>query len=58
VNYNGNPECKVTLYDAADGRQLDFGSARQSGSPLLLDPGGRSQVYLTNFYCGVRISAG
>jgi hypothetical protein len=33
VNFNGNPECKLVLHDAADGRQLDFGSVRPGGGP-------------------------
>jgi len=58
VNFYGNPECKFVLHDAADGKQLDFGSARQSGGPVVLDPNGRSQVYIANLHCGASISAG
>jgi len=59
VNFNGNPECKFVLHDAADGRQVDFGSVRQGGGPRLLDPSGRSQVYVANpMGCGIRVSAG
>jgi hypothetical protein len=58
VNFYGNPECKFELHDAADGRLLDFDSVRQGGGTLLLDPGGRSQVYLASLYCAARLSAG
>ncbi len=58
VNFNGNPDCKFVLHDAADGRQLNVGSVRQGGGPLLLDPGGQSHVYLSNLYCDARVSAG
>lgn len=58
VNFGGNPECKFVLHDAADGRQLDVGSVRPGGGTLRLDPGGQSHVYLTNAYCGVRVSDG
>lgn len=58
VNFGGNPECKFVLHDAADGRQLDVDSVRPGGGTLLLDPGGHSHVYLTNPYCGARVSDG
>jgi len=58
LNFNGNPECEFVLHDAADGRQLDFGSVPQGGRPIRLDPGGQSQVYLANLYCAVRVTVG
>ena len=58
VNFGGNPECRFVLHNAADGRQLDVDSVRSGGGTLLLDPGGQSHVYLTNAYCGARVSAG
>jgi eukaryotic-like serine/threonine-protein kinase len=58
VDFHGNSECEFELHDAADGQQLDFGSVREGGSPLRLDPSGRSQVYVSNLHCGIRVSAG
>ncbi|MEJ3744953.1 caspase family protein [Actinomycetes bacterium KLBMP 9797] len=58
ADFIGNPECKFVLRDAADGQQLDFGSARPGGGPVLLDPAGRSSVYVANPHCGIRISSG
>jgi len=55
--FNGNSECKFQLHAAADGRQLDFGSVRQGGGSLSLDPGGQSSVYIRNLHCGARMSA-
>jgi TIR domain len=56
-DFNGNTRCDVLLRDAADGRELDFGSVRQGGGSLSLDPRGRSQVYLANLVCGIWVSA-
>jgi hypothetical protein len=56
VDFGGNTECNFVLRDAADGRELDFGSVpADAGEPLVLDPSGRSQVYLEDVYCGVRV---
>jgi hypothetical protein len=57
VDFKGNPGCKLVLHDATDGSQLDFGTGPKGGPRLLLDPNGRTQVYLSNLYCGVRVSS-
>jgi hypothetical protein len=56
-DFHGNPGCDLELHDAMDGRQLDFGTVPEGGSRLLLDPSGRTQVYLSNSYCGIRVSS-
>jgi hypothetical protein len=58
TNFNGNSECEIVLHDAANGQQVDFGSVRQGGGILSLDPGGRSSVYVNSPSCQIRISAG
>ncbi|MBC6463070.1 hypothetical protein [Actinomadura sp. HBU206391] len=58
LDFNGSGPCDLVLSDAADGRPVDFGTVRQNGGPLLLDPNDRSQVYLTDLECSVRVSAG
>jgi hypothetical protein len=55
-DFHGNSGCDLVLHDATDGRQLDFGTVPKGGSRMLLDPSGRTQVYLSNFYCGMRVS--
>jgi len=45
------------LHDATDGRLLDFGTVPKDGRRLLLDPNGRTQVYLNNPYCGIHLSS-
>jgi hypothetical protein len=56
-DFHGNSGCDLELHDATDGRQLDFGTVPKVGSRLLLDPSGRTQVYLSNLYCGIRVSS-
>jgi hypothetical protein len=56
-DFHGNSGCELVLRDAADGGQLDFGTVPKGGGRLLLDPSGRTQVYLSNWYCGVRVSS-
>jgi hypothetical protein len=58
LDFNGGSTCDLVLSDAADGRPVDFGATPEGGGPLLLDPNGRSQVYLTDLECSVRVSAG
>jgi hypothetical protein len=56
TDFHGNSGCDLELHDATDGRQLDFGTVPKGGRRLLLDPSGRTQVYLSNPYCGIRVS--
>jgi hypothetical protein len=58
LDFNGSTECNLVLHGAADGREVDFGTVQTDSGPLLLDPNGRSEVYLSNLECGVRVSAG
>jgi hypothetical protein len=58
LDFNGGDSCDLVLSDATDGRPVDFGTAPKGGSPLVLDPNGRSQVYLTDLECSVRVSTG
>jgi hypothetical protein len=58
LNLNSYGRCDFVLRDAADGRDLDFGTVEPESGPLRLDPNGRSQVYLADFVgCDIRISA-
>jgi len=55
LDFDGNSVCEFALHDAADGRQVDVGSVPEGGGPVTLDPAGSTQVYLTNWYCQVRL---
>jgi hypothetical protein len=55
-DFNGGSTCNLQLHDAADGQVVDSGTAHKGAGPLLLDPGGRSQVYLSDLECSVRVS--
>jgi hypothetical protein len=57
LDFNGGSTCDLVLSDATDGRPVDFGAVPKGGGPLLLDPNGRSQVYITDLECSVRVSA-
>jgi hypothetical protein len=54
----GENTCDLVLRDAKDGQQVDFGTAHRGGGPVLLDPNGRSQVYLSDLRCTVEVSSG
>ena len=57
--FNGYTKCDFELNDATDGQLVSLGTVPQGEGPLLLDPSGRSQVYLADFKgCDVRVSAG
>src|SRR4030095_2386691 len=56
LDFSGGSECDFVLHDAADGREVDFGSVVEGAGPLLLNPSGRSEVYLSDLECGVRVS--
>jgi hypothetical protein len=58
-NAKGNAECDVQLHDAENGQLLDTAElVVAQDEPLLLDPSGRSRVYVGSFDCDVRIAAG
>jgi hypothetical protein len=48
--------CDFELRDATDGRVVEIGSAPPGKDTLLLDPYGRSRVYLADLECTVRVS--
>jgi hypothetical protein len=56
-DYHGSSYCQFTLFDPADGQQLDFAKAEPGHDTVVLDPGGRKTVYLGTDNCGVRVSA-
>ena len=56
--FNGYSKCDFELNDATDGQLVSLGTVPQGEGPLLLDPNGRSEVYLADFAgCDVRVSA-
>lgn len=61
IDFNGSEECSPTLHDATNGEVLDSASVNHgSAGPLLLDPKGRTQVFLndsSDHACGMRLSA-
>jgi hypothetical protein len=57
LDFHGNSGCDIVLHDAGDGRQLDFGEVLEGGPPLLLDPRGSTELFVSNIYCGIRVSA-
>jgi hypothetical protein len=59
TDFSGYGECDFRLHDAADGQLVNFGTVTDGGeNPLILSSEGRSQVYLADVECGVRVSAG
>lgn len=59
-NYNGNPDCKITLNDPANGQAIDFQDATpgKANDTVVLNTGGHSTAYLSDLICAVRVSAG
>jgi hypothetical protein len=55
-DFNGGSTCDLQLHDAADGQVVDSGTAHKGAGPLLLGRGERSQVYLSDLECSVRVS--
>jgi hypothetical protein len=51
-------QCPFYLHDAESGQLVNFGTATEDANPLVLDTEGRSQVYLADLPCDVRVSAG
>jgi hypothetical protein len=59
TDFSGYSECDFRLHDAADGQLVNFGKVTNGGeNQLILSSEGRSQVYLADVECGVRVSAG
>jgi TIR domain len=58
-DFRGNGVCRFWLRNAVDGQELDSGSVHPGAAPLLLDPKGRTEVYVENPICGgISVSAG
>jgi hypothetical protein len=56
-DFNGGSDCTLALRDLTDGQDIDVATATPGANTVLLDPGGRKEVYLANPDCSVRISA-
>jgi hypothetical protein len=57
-DYHGDAYCKFYLHDAADGRVLDFQTAKPGQDTVTLAPGESRSVYLGLSDCAVQVSAG
>jgi hypothetical protein len=58
-NYNGSPDCKITLNDPTNGQPIDFQTAtRGKGNTVTLNANGHPTAYLSDLLCAVRVSAG
>ena len=57
-DYQGSPDCKITLRDPADGQPIDSKTAipGQGNDTVTLDAGGHSTAYLSGLDCYVRVS--
>jgi Protein kinase domain len=56
-DFNGGSDCSLALRDLTDGQDVDVATATTQADTVLLDPGGRKEVYLHDPGCSVRISA-
>jgi len=59
ADYEGSPNCQITLNDPASGQAIDAKTATsgQNNDTVTLDPGGRKTVYLSDLGCKVRVTA-
>jgi len=57
-NYNGSPDCKITLNDPANGQAIDFQTATpgKSNNTVQLNTSGHPTAYLSGLTCAVRVS--
>ncbi len=58
-NWSGGEECELTLKDPTDpspSSSLDIRTATKNQPSVVLDPSGRSPVYLADLSCDVRVS--
>ena len=57
-DYNGSPDCLITLRDPANGQAIDFQTATRgrAGNTVVLDAGGHPTAYLSDLSCAVRVS--
>ena len=58
-NYNGSPNCLITLTAPATGQAVDAKTTTpgQNGDTVELDTGGRQLAYLSDLICRVRVTA-
>jgi hypothetical protein len=58
-DYNGSPDCPVTLIDPATGETINAETATpgKNGDTVTLDTGGRKVAYLSDLDCQVRVTA-
>ena len=49
-------ECELVLKDPSDGTMVDIRTATRARPSVILDPGERSEVYLAEMSCDVRVS--
>lgn len=52
----GGDECELVLNDPSDGTTVDIRTATKTAPSVTLDPSGRSEVYLVDPSCNVRVS--
>jgi hypothetical protein len=57
-DFHGNQRCKLELRDVAAGTIVDIGELNKQTDSVTLQTQGRSQVYLVNDACAVRVSPG
>ncbi|WP_241831143.1 serine/threonine-protein kinase [Parafrankia soli] len=57
-DFSGSEDCTLELHSAADGRMLNYGTARPDSPTITLDAGGPDQVYLAEPPCGLRVLPG
>ena len=58
TDYSGNSQCAITLNDTASGQALDAGTLTpgENHDTVVLDPGGRPTVFLSDLTCKVRVT--
>jgi hypothetical protein len=58
TDYEGSPDCLITLRDPTNGEPIDFQTATQqpAKNTVVLNAGGHSTAYLSDLSCGVRVS--
>lgn len=59
-DYNGTPDCLITLRDPTNGQTIDFQTVTQGkgSGTVTLNANGHPTAYLSGLTCGVRVSAG
>jgi Caspase domain len=57
-DYNGSPDCRITLNDPTSGQAIDFQTATpgKTNNTVKLNAGGHPTAYLSGLTCAVRVS--